>query len=93
MVELSNEIQNEEHYKSKLENEQLKLEQVIIQKSKLDEIDTELKSHEDEIQEFRDCYAIQRASVEDNNANNSISTVGYARVDISVALQSNEIVS
>ena len=69
------------------------MEQVIIQKSKLDEIDTELKSHEDEIQEFRDCYAIQRASVEDNNANNSISTVGYARVDISMALQSNKIVS
>ena len=69
------------------------MEQVIIQKSKLDEIDTELKSHEDEIQEFRDCYAIQRASVEDNNANNSISTVGDARVDISVALQSNKIVS
>merc|ERR1712168_971256 len=75
MVELSNEIQNEEHFKSKLENEQLKLEQVIIEKSKLDEIDTELKSHEDEIQEFRDCYAIQRASVEENNANNSISTL------------------
>ena len=51
------------------------MEQVIIEKSKLDEIDTELKSHEDEIQEFRDCYAIQRANVEDNNANNSISTV------------------
>ena len=64
----------------------LELEQVIIEKSKLDEIDTELKSHEDEIQEFRDCYAIQRANVEDNNANNSISTVGGARENTSVAL-------
>ena len=66
------------------------MEQVIIEKSKLDEIDTELKSHEDEIQEFRDCYAIQRANVEDNNANNSISTVGGAREDTSMALQSNK---
>ena len=68
------------------------MEQVIIEKSKLDEIDTELKSHEDEIQEFRDCYAIQRASVEENNANNSISTVGDAGVNIFMALYFNNII-
>ena len=55
----------------------LELEEAIIEKSKLDEIDLELKSREDEIEEFRSCYAMQRASIEKANANNSIASVSY----------------
>ena len=51
------------------------LEQAIIEKSKLVEIDLELKSREDEIKEFRSCYAMQRANIEEANANNSIACV------------------
>jgi hypothetical protein len=74
-IELENEIKNEEKFKNKLEKEQLKLEQAIIEKSKLVEIDLELKSREDEIKEFRSCYAMQRANIEEANANNSIASL------------------
>ena len=48
------------------------MEQAIIEKSKLVEIDLELKSREDEINEFRSCYAMQRANMEEATAYNSI---------------------
>ena len=66
---------NEEQFKSVLTQEQLKLEKAIIEKSKLVEIDLEIKSHEDSIKEFKDCHAAQRVELEASNARNSIATM------------------
>merc|ERR1712106_1314772 len=77
-IELDNEMLNEEQFKSVLTQEQLKLEKAIIEKSKLVEIDLEIKSHEDSIKEFKDCHAAQRVELEASNARNRRSTLGFS---------------
>ena len=74
-IELDNEMLNEEQFKSVLTQEQLKLEQAIIEKSKLDEIDLEIQNREDFIKEFKVCHAAQRVELEASNARNTIATM------------------
>ena len=51
------------------------LEQAIIEKSKLVEIDLEIADREEFIQEFKDCHALHRAEIEAENARNSVATL------------------
>ena len=51
------------------------LEQAIIEKSKLVEIDLEIADREEYIQEFKDCHALHRAEIEAENARNSVATL------------------